>query len=78
MQPAAPSLAACAMSVYLSRDSGISTVITNSGTYPLVDPERPAIKLSSSRGVAFENYSYSGKAGKMLQTDATCQDTNLE
>jgi hypothetical protein len=48
--------------------------ITNSGSYPMVDPERPAIQVSRSRGVTIENNRYSGKAREILQKGENCEN----
>ena len=48
--------------------------ITNSGTYPLVDPDRPAFKVTNSKNVTFVENSYSGKAKEVLQKGKNCHN----
>ncbi len=49
----------------------INNTITNSGTFPQLYPENPAVRIKSSKNIVFENNTYSGKASKILETSNT-------
>ncbi|TXG39102.1 right-handed parallel beta-helix repeat-containing protein [Seonamhaeicola maritimus] len=41
--------------------------ITNSGTFPMLHSENPAVKVQASKNIYFENNSYKGKASSVLE-----------
>ena len=43
--------------------------ITDSGTFPKLFPENPAINIRASKKIVFENNTYKGSAGEILKTD---------
>ncbi|WP_276168175.1 right-handed parallel beta-helix repeat-containing protein [Zobellia alginiliquefaciens] len=43
--------------------------ITNSGTFPMLHPENPAIRVASSKNIVFKKNDYKGKAKNILETD---------
>lgn len=45
--------------------------IFNSGTFPMLHPENPAIKVKASKNVQFKKNKYRGKADKILEVDAS-------
>ncbi|PKQ61339.1 alpha-galactosidase [Labilibaculum filiforme] len=47
----------------------IDNTITNSGTFPMLFPENPAIIVESSKNIVFKNNTYSGKARQILVSD---------
>ncbi|WP_299668266.1 right-handed parallel beta-helix repeat-containing protein [uncultured Polaribacter sp.] len=47
--------------------------ITNSGTFPQLFPENPAIKIKSSKNIVFEGNIYKGKANKIIVADKDFQ-----
>ena len=52
--------------------------ITNSGTFPKLNPENPAISVQASKNIKFENNIYKGKASKVLETDTSMSNTTFE
>ncbi|WP_010134449.1 right-handed parallel beta-helix repeat-containing protein [Ochrovirga pacifica] len=44
--------------------------ILNSGTFPMLYPQNPAIRVQASKNVLFKNNKYQGKAQKVLEKDA--------
>lgn len=42
--------------------------ITNSGTFPMLHPKNPAIKIKTSKNLSFQNNTYNGKANTILET----------
>ena len=49
--------------------------ITNSGTFPQLNPQNPAIKINASKSIKFKNNKYKGKATKIIETDNESQKT---
>ncbi|OWW27225.1 alpha-galactosidase [Zobellia sp. OII3] len=43
--------------------------ITNSGTFPMLHPENPAIKVKASKNIVFKKNGYKGKAKPILEKD---------
>lgn len=43
--------------------------ITNSGTFPMLYPENPAIKVKTSKNVKFKKNKYKGKAKQIIRSD---------
>ncbi|MGB5418006.1 right-handed parallel beta-helix repeat-containing protein [Algibacter sp.] len=43
--------------------------ITNSGTFPKLHPDNPAIKINYSKNIHFNNNTYSGDAQTIIETD---------
>lgn len=54
--------------------------ITNSGTFPQIYPENPAIIVEHSKNVVFDNNKYSGKVSKdlLLETDMSTSNTKFK
>ncbi|UXX81096.1 right-handed parallel beta-helix repeat-containing protein [Reichenbachiella carrageenanivorans] len=48
--------------------------ITNSGTFPMLFPENPAIRIKSSKEIVFEKNEYTGKADVMIETGKSMSD----
>ncbi|MRT91988.1 right-handed parallel beta-helix repeat-containing protein [Ancylomarina sp. 16SWW S1-10-2] len=46
-----------------------NNTITNSGTFPMLYPENPAIKVKSSKNIVFKDNTYSGDAKIILESD---------
>ncbi|WBU89741.1 alpha-1,3-galactosidase-related protein [Cellulophaga omnivescoria] len=46
-------------------------IITNSGTFPQLHTNNPAIRISHSKNIQFKKNIYKGKASKILETDAS-------
>ncbi|BAX79075.1 alpha-1,3-galactosidase-related protein [Labilibaculum antarcticum] len=46
-----------------------NNTIVNSGTFPMLYPENPAIKVKSSKNIVFEDNTYSGDAELILASD---------
>lgn len=44
-------------------------VITNSGTFPQLNPQSSAINIQSSKNIKFEENTYKGKASKIINSD---------
>lgn len=49
--------------------------ITNSGTFPQIYSENPAITINSSKNIIFNNNKYNGKASKIIVSDNEKQHT---
>ncbi|CAM4232509.1 alpha-1,3-galactosidase-related protein [Zobellia nedashkovskayae] len=43
--------------------------ITNSGTFPMLHPTNPAIRVKASKNIVFKKNEYKGKAKNILETD---------
>lgn len=43
--------------------------ITNSGTFPMLYPENPAIKVKTSKNIKFKKNQYKGKAKQIIESD---------
>lgn len=43
--------------------------ITNTGTFPMLHPHNPAIKIKSSKNISFKKNKYKGKAKNIIETD---------
>lgn len=46
-----------------------NNTITNSGTFPMLFPENPAIRVHTSKNIVFEKNTYKGKAKPILTSD---------
>ena len=47
--------------------------ITQSGTFPKLHPNNPAIKIKSSKNITFKNNTYTGDAKTILETDQSME-----
>ncbi len=52
--------------------------ITNSGTFPQLYPESPAIKIEDSKNIKFENNTYKGKAPNLIEADESMPDITFQ
>jgi len=52
--------------------------ITNSGTFPQLHPENPALRVEASKNIKFEDNIYKGRAKKILETDDSLSNTIFE
>jgi len=52
--------------------------ITNSGTFPMLHPENPALKIKSSYNIVFKNNTYNGKAEVVLDTEKSMDNLKFE
>ena len=48
-----------------------NNTITNSGTFPKLFPENPAITVKASKNILFEDNSYNGDATEILVSDGS-------
>ena len=52
--------------------------ITQSGTFPKLHPENPAIKIKSSKNILFKNNTYTGDAKNILHTDESMKKLTFQ
>lgn len=52
--------------------------ITNSGTFPQLHPNNPAIRVEASKNITLENNTYQGKAKEILETDESLTSLNFK
>lgn len=52
--------------------------ITNSGTFPKLHPENPAIVIHHSKNINFKNNKYEGHANTLLKTDKSLSNLKFE
>jgi hypothetical protein len=46
-----------------------NNTVTNSGTYPMLFPKNPVVKIKNSKDLVFKNNKYQGKAKKIYESD---------
>lgn len=46
-----------------------NNTVTNSGTYPMLFPKNPVVKIKNSKDLVFKNNKYQGKARKIYESD---------
>ncbi|WP_405293661.1 right-handed parallel beta-helix repeat-containing protein [Algibacter sp. Ld11] len=51
--------------------------ITNSGTFPMLHPINPALKIKHSKNILFKNNTYKGKANTVLETKEGMKKLNF-
>lgn len=47
----------------------IGNTITNSGTFPMLYPDNPAVKVKTSKNIKFRKNTYKGSAKQIIETD---------
>ena len=52
--------------------------ITQSGTFPKLHPDNPAIKIKSSKNIIFNNNTYTGDAETILETDKSMKKITFQ